>query len=657
MFVPGGLAERLMPQNSESLALIASAGTVEAHARFATGLHQVRIGSAAQLELLPEHQYQFVVLAGRGADYRGLEQLYAVAAPQGPPLYRLEGLEGHIEVDPPSAAYRLVVCPPERTPELPDELLTWTSTAYVLWDGWRPADLTPTQQDALVDWLHWGGQLIVSGPRSHESLVDSFLDPWLPAGRRGVRTIETGELAALARYASGTPQERRPVGATKSCVGLDLVLAPEASCPEGLAPGDKPLLAERRVGRGRIVLTAFDLDERQLWRWPGYDGFVNACLLRRPARRFEVHEGERPRVVWADTNQSFDPARATGVRFFSRDAGAVVPPEPYSLSLPSVAAWYDQSPVSQAAAQSLLRSAASPIPGRAFALALLGTYLLVLVPVNALLFRWLGRLELTWAAVPVVALSTTAVIVWLAQLDVGFARVRRDVSIVEFQNEQARAHVTRYLALHVPLGISYQVELDGPSAVALPMAQKSERPSDEPASLATLELLPPGSQTRARLRGLELASNTTGLVHAEQVLPLEGFSISQPIGSGPRITSQFRWQLDGGIVASNEGQARLGPVAPGEVHWLDFQPPQPLAAPAEIAPLTELALQGEPLAPGEVRLVAWSQQAVPGLRIVPDVQTTHAFTLVVAHWWRGPLPEPTPDANRLPSMREEEPRE
>ena len=33
----------------------------------------------------------------------------------------------------------------------------------------------------MLDWLHWGGQLIISGPESLEALRDSFLADYLPA--------------------------------------------------------------------------------------------------------------------------------------------------------------------------------------------------------------------------------------------------------------------------------------------------------------------------------------------------------------------------------------------------------------------------------------------------------------------------------------------
>ena len=50
-----------------------------------------------------------------------------------------------------------------------------------------PDNLNPSQQQAMLDWLHWGGQLILvggAGP-SLSILKDSFLEPYLPAELSG----------------------------------------------------------------------------------------------------------------------------------------------------------------------------------------------------------------------------------------------------------------------------------------------------------------------------------------------------------------------------------------------------------------------------------------------------------------------------------------
>ncbi|MGC4004717.1 MAG: hypothetical protein QM811_17005 [Pirellulales bacterium] len=51
-----------------------------------------------------------------------------------------------------------------------------TMVSAILWDGVDPDRCTAEQRAALIDWLHWGGVLIVNGPTSLDQLKGSFLD-------------------------------------------------------------------------------------------------------------------------------------------------------------------------------------------------------------------------------------------------------------------------------------------------------------------------------------------------------------------------------------------------------------------------------------------------------------------------------------------------
>ena len=87
----------------------------------------------------------------------------------------------------------------ERIP-LSETPLTWSSIAYILWDALDPNAFTLEQQAALVDWLHWGGQIIVNGPGSLDLLAGSFLEPYLPATSIGSRNITNDDVADLNRW-------------------------------------------------------------------------------------------------------------------------------------------------------------------------------------------------------------------------------------------------------------------------------------------------------------------------------------------------------------------------------------------------------------------------------------------------------------------------
>ena len=53
------------------------------------------------------------------------------------------------------------------------------------------------QRTAMIDWLHWGGQLVVSGPGSLEMLKNSFLSDYLPAESTGNVELDADQLRQL----------------------------------------------------------------------------------------------------------------------------------------------------------------------------------------------------------------------------------------------------------------------------------------------------------------------------------------------------------------------------------------------------------------------------------------------------------------------------
>ncbi len=131
------------------------------------------------LTRMPAHQYHLVVLAKEPDRYGFLNSLYSVTAPFSA-QFEFTG----VPLDLAKRNYRMVrptIDDARLGIALADNSLCWTSTAYMVWDEVDPTTLRPEQRDALVDWLHWGGQLIISGPDSLDLLAESFLAPYLPA--------------------------------------------------------------------------------------------------------------------------------------------------------------------------------------------------------------------------------------------------------------------------------------------------------------------------------------------------------------------------------------------------------------------------------------------------------------------------------------------
>lgn len=499
-----------------------------------------------RLRRMAAHQQHFVVLGPDAERYRFLTSTAAVNAPLS------SEFESSTDASrlPLELQYRLVFWPAEDDAPLPDNPLCWTTVAYLLWDEVDPELLRPAQQQALVDWVHWGGQLLVSGPDSLGLLRDSFLDPYLPADSVGPREFTPDDLKPLGAAWNASRKEP-PLRPTVPWSGVSLKLRPEAEPLAGIGK----LIAERRVGRGRVVVSAMQLAERDLINWRGgYENLLNNLLLRRPPREFDwdpnyfgtgavVESTGRVFVKRKGGSGARVDARGNSqLRFFARDTHADAAATRYaivkigdarsgdieSLQLrpPGVAggpaSWNDSGATASAARATLREAAGVNVPDSGFVILCLGVYLAVLCPFNWFLFKALGRVELAWVAAPIIALAGTWVVVKQAQLDIGFVRAQSEVAILETQPEHPRGHLTRYLSFYTSLSTTYELEFEEPTTLAAPFARIG--PGAEPVllpgqrpSLVTYE-----RQEKARLRGLTVSSNTTDMAHAEQMVDLGG---------------------------------------------------------------------------------------------------------------------------------------
>lgn len=640
---------------------------------------------------MPAYQYHLVVLAQWSQRYSYLKGADSVRSP----------LDVTIN-NPERAYYRVTLLEPGRQVPLPGQSLFWTSIAYLFWDEVAPELLRPDQQEALLDWLHWGGQLIISGPGTLDSLGNSFLGSYLPATAKGTRPIAAADLTELngPLWSVGVPgRAARKLNPARPWTGIRWQKHPEAE----FLPHTGDLLVERRVGRGRIVVSAFPLHGAELTGWPGFDGFLNACLLRRPPRVFRDNQGQI-QTLWADDRGGelqLDARRVCNLRYFTRDSGRtfVQPKEAGTMIGPAppadptvrgnvyspvpmvevepvygsdVASWTDFNAVANAARESLQNAARIEIPGPSFVVWVVAGYLLVLVPLNWLVFRALGRVEWAWVAAPIIALACTLLVIHLAQLDIGFLRSLTELAVVETHGGYQRAHVTRYAAMYTSLSTRYTLRMEDPGGQMQPFPTV-----DDPAKLRMLV-----GQTPAKLqytygkdvslRGLEVSSNSTGLVHAEQMLDLGGsISLTETPAGGFQVANRTGLTLQGTGVVRKDGEgnvqtAWIGAMGPEATAFLRYRP-RPAVAKGQSVWETEratlmagLQAEGKPrldlsrlfglaespddLASGEVRLVAWVDAHLPGLEIQPVAPQKQQVALVIVHLRPGNLAPPKPDA-------------
>jgi hypothetical protein len=661
--------------------------------------------SGLPLALMPAYQYHFVVMSRVPARYLYLESLPSIKPPKS------------IVIGERSPHYRVTLSPPKGPPPLPAHALFWTSIAYVLWDDADPGLLDADQRQAMLDWLHWGGQLILSGPDTLDTLRGSFLAPYLPATSAGARELGAADLAALSEQWSGPGG--RPLVPLHPWAGIRLKKDPRAQ----FLPDTGDLLVERAVGRGRIVASAFRLGSADLINWPGWDGVLNACLLGRPPRDFRVDREGLVDARWGDRTAHpdfWDPALNSRLRFFARDAAVVLPKRvkttpanPFAVNpgnVPAyappgtfvspeeeegldenlapvgmgVAGWNDFSPVANAARQGLQQAAGIKVLDRMFVVWIVAGYVLVLVPLNWGVFRLLRRVEWAWAAAPLIAVACAAVVINLAQLDIGFVRAENEIAVVELQGDYPRAHVTRYAALYTSLSTGYNFRFDSPGAMLLPFPT-----TDDPGRFRMLlgESYRPLTCRRGdnlEVAGYAVGSNSIGFVHGEQWINLDHpLVLTRQDDEGLQVANQTQFTLrDAGVLKRTAGgglqTAWLGTIAAGATAAGKFDlestslsgsnlwngkdrrdgSPHTCAGAAagelNLHDLLEIAQRTEDLRPGEIRLVAWlgNDDVLPGLVVEPTASQWRHVALVVAHLAPGDEELPRPDLN-LPPRRPE----
>jgi len=599
--------------------------------------------------------------------------------------------------------YRMVLPLEPDKPLLSPHPLTWSAISHVVWDGLPPEQIGVGQQQAMLDWLHFGGQLIVvggAGP-TFAPLRESFLAPFLPADPTGENVTRSGaELKPLAdayppTVASLDPDDpqasnipfadawrsmaRRynppaPIrtGPKKPIFIAGLKPRPGATAIPLGGPDDPPLAVEWRVGRGRVVMLGIALTEPDLLAWPGFDTLVRRVVLRRPEER--VLEAMR----YNPNGGGFLPPRyeslvgpdLTGVRFLSRDLGApsrqavdddgqaatqgytVNGQQPGSTVEVPVGEWLDSAELPSLARDKLEKASGIEIPSSRFVLKVILAYIFALVPLNWLICRYvLGRREWAWVVVPTLSLAFAIGVERAAAYDVGYDSSCDEVDLLETHGAYPRGHISRFASIYSTGRVRYAISYPSdPTALALPLATgRSLRGEDSTQS--SLQTMPVPT-----LAGFQVQPRSLALFRAEQLASLPGTVTLSPADAGPRtvvndggLDLNDAWVVEVRPAGAKVRAASLGAIAAGEkVPLGDLAEAEPAARPGagqlEPAAFQDLLLRtaaaARPEEVGELRLIAWSPKPLPGQVIEPAVDRHRGFTLVVAHLQPAPLLDP-----------------
>lgn len=592
------------------------------------------------VNVLAPGEYFFVVLTQRPERFAAWQTADWVRPPLADGQFTTERI----------AHYRLVFPKIQGVVTLPETMLDWTSTAVLLWDDVEPTALTREQWRAIIDWLHFGGRVIVNGPAAAGQLRRSSLAPFLPQQVEATGELDGDDVESLLRHWSvdGDNSTDQQVALSRQRAGRLMTLGPIHRHATNV-PHTSQLLLALAAGRGRVVLSRFDLTSDYMQGWRSRDSFINAALLGRPPREHRVASSpdgfdlvEQQFVDQHDRARA-DPLHNTSLRLLSRDARLLVPhksdkkqDEFLAHATQGVGGWRDDSDLATLAIETLRRQSGINIPPRQFVIYALTIYLSILVIVNFSIFRIIGRVEWAWMAVPVIGLVGAAWIARSASLDIGFARSHTEVAVLEMHAGHPRGHATRFIAIYNSLSRRYELAFDSVDAAAAPLGALGQvRVQDDELRPVAMRY---GYDDGPILSGLEVASNRTRIFHAEQLVD---------VGGSLRLEEQRRWlrntsQLDLAaawvVTKDTAGRVQVANVGPCDaqtrvaLHWSDDdQVRLPADFDSARQGLIESLARADLLPPGSTRLVALSPQMLPGMAIHPEPpQQTHA-TLVVAH--------------------------
>lgn len=545
---------------------------------------------------LKDHQYHCVVLSDRPDTYNFLSVLPSIRNlklnqwlgemqdysedESGATVQDFSNSEMPFQID--SVYYKLTLSRWESEVELPTNVQQWTSIAYLVWSDFAPDRLSVDQQVALVDWLHFGGQLIVSGD-GLDGLNNSFLKDYLPVrpvssqNEPGTTLLPMLERWGLHKDSNG--QLILPMFASTD-VFVRNVWELKPSAVE--IPNTNGLVAEQQVGKGRIVATAFPLNMTKLRSWTSLDHWFNSCLLRRPGRTHRteqevlnvVQPWQFPPAIAAQQDSGAPspgsimgfgwvangldphlPSVFTTMNFAARDWRLYQPAvanqnnnTPVEVStkqiyLPpfseearrfaigsgqrSQGQWDDYSEFSRAARACLKEQAGITPPNREWVLQALLIYLAVLVPLNYVVFRLARRLELAWFSIPLIAIVGAVMVVRAASLDIGFSNKMLQVNLIEVPTDYSRGHLTGYGSLYSSLTTQFRFESENATTVALPFpaANLPTELSETPAEFVFEYGRP------VKFGPQQVLSNTMEMYQFQQIVDLGGPFKFSPAGS------------------------------------------------------------------------------------------------------------------------------
>jgi hypothetical protein len=585
--------------------------------------------------------------------------------------------------------------------QFPEHLYSMTSISHLVINDASPSRFSTEQQNAILDWLYFGGTIIINGSDAIGGVSSSFLKELSPLNNTIASSITEEEIDRLNEnwtIKEYTNQIKTasivPFTPAKKIPKLEGELAEGASWVNSL----NGLVAEKLVGQGRVVMTTFPMTDNTFIRWPSYSSFIHNAILRKPPRDVVfIVENNAPPV--ADTKYAgkysgseLNPIHSTRLRIWARDLdSSMISTSRVDTKKTSLGAWNPQSEILLQARQSLQQSSGITVPKIETIVKLLVGYLIILVPINWLVFRLLGKVELAWVAAPIIAIVGAFVVARGVQLDVGFSRSQTEYGFLECHAGHPRGVLSTYSALYTSLSTNYRATFENENGVVTPMPSPAAEIGASKRIAATKYDYTFADDAGSGLQSTTVLSNTTGLLQSEETVQLGG-NINTKLDASLLqvvVTSDSTIDLKDFGVLGIDPQGRLvkgwlGSLEKGTAmkcdlkvqekddRWFDEWNENVILSRPDVirsdginwtskeigdelylGALLEKVSKGYPLAKGEYIAIGWTDNSLSTLNIAPIAKQKKQRNLVLLHLRAGDLPKVSADLKIHPIQQEE----
>lgn len=363
--------------------------------------------------------------------------------------------------------------------DIPDRAEGLRSLSSLIISETATDGLNGAQRDAIKDWVNTGGQLLLMGGNGWGRVREAFDSSFVPFDV--LDFVNITDVSALLPVPGERATLSRPVAMARGQVlqgAKALAYGPPGA--NGAAP--TPLVAERRVGAGRVIATAIDLTLPLVLDWTGSSRVWQELFNFNASGYNTLYNEQNPQLKNA----------ADFLGFIS--------------SVPEL-----------------------QVPDLLPFLLIFGAYILVVGPLNFVFLRRIGRLEWAWGTIPAGILLCTGLTLYITNSQPPGQVLISQMSMVEVAPGQDTAQVRSYAAVFSPEDRRYQVApepRDGLNAsLLLPLNRSGSSGTNDTDSINRVIV----QGDRARMDGLPIGQWAAQGFSTEASIPSRSLQLSSDL--------------------------------------------------------------------------------------------------------------------------------